>query len=87
MSNDATFYSGPPATTPGATQQPQVPGGVQNPLVSTQTAETNGYYAGPPIEQKKPQPAQAPRPPKKQGSSFLAKWASCSCLFGGGASA
>jgi len=43
-------------------------------------AETNGYYAGPPIEQKKPQPAQALRPPKKQGSSFLAKWCSDSFI-------
>ncbi|KAG2556856.1 uncharacterized protein LOC120686322 isoform X2 [Panicum virgatum] len=41
MSNDATFYSGPPATTPGATQQPQVTGGVQNPVASSQTAGPN----------------------------------------------
>ncbi|KAG2556990.1 hypothetical protein PVAP13_8NG156700 [Panicum virgatum] len=31
----------PPATTPGATQQPQVSGGVQNPVASSQTAGPN----------------------------------------------
>ena len=50
------------------------------PVVHGCFAETNGYYAGPPIEQKKPQPAQALRPPKKQGSSFLAKWCSDSFI-------
>ncbi|KAG2556918.1 hypothetical protein PVAP13_8NG211907 [Panicum virgatum] len=81
LSNDATFYSGPPATTPGATQQPQVSGGVQNPVASSQTAETNGYYAGPPIEEKQLlPPAPAPRPPRKQGSSFLSKWCSDSFI-------
>ena len=51
------------------------------PVVHGCFAETNGYYAGPPIEEKQQlPPAPAPRPPRKQGSSFLSKWCSDSFI-------
>lgn len=79
---DSNFYNGPPITPPGTKQEPQAPGGVQNPL-NTRTPGSNGnYYSGPPkiLEEEKP---PSPTPPAKK-NGFLAKWASCLC--GGGAS-